>query len=546
MLERAAALLPAGDTARLELLPELAEALFVAGKLAQGQAVCEEAIEAAERQGDRRTRAHALVVLVDWGLITGQEGEADRAQRVAEDARAVFEEAGDELGLARAWSLFGQSGWARGQMNPAHAAFKRALEHAQRAQHERLQAQILDFANAALLCGPAHVDEVTRQGEQTLDWARANGNRYLEANTLGYPLGLSDAMRGRLDRARRQIVEAKAILEDLGLLLWRGHVSHAAGYVELLAGDPSAAEREWREGYELLEATGDRYVQPLNAAGIALALCLQNRWSEADHWATVSEELAPARLCDTPGMVAHCSHDACSPTRGTGRKRAGSRRRQRQRFAARTSFYRADIYVTLAEALREVGETAAAREHAREALRNLRAEGPRGRRRQRARAARLRSSREGHPELGHHEGEPLRRRALGRAQVAGVLEDAQQNRVAGGVRLLQTGHELPSLPGRAADVGVAADDERGRVALARAHVVVRGVGVQDGSELRIRRVAVLDRELGRVRVARVSHEVDERHERDDDAEEVRAAASGRRRRAARRCSRRRGRAGRPR
>ena len=44
--------------------------------------------------------------------------------------------------------------------------------------------------------------------------------------------------------------------------------------------------------------------------------------------------------------------------------------------------------------------------------------------------------------------------------------------------------------------------------------------MQDGSELRIRRVAVLDRELGRVGVTGVSHEVDERHERDDDAEEV--------------------------
>ncbi len=41
----------------------------------------------------------------------------------------------------------------------------------------------------------------------------------------------------------------------------------------------------------------------------------------------------------------------------------------RQCFVARTVFYRADIYVTLAEALREVGDTAAAREQAREALR---------------------------------------------------------------------------------------------------------------------------------------------------------------------------------
>ena len=38
-------------------------------------------------------------------------------------------------------------------------------------------------------------------------------------------------------------------------------------------------------------------------------------------------------------------------------------------FRGTDCFYRADAYVILAEALREVGETAAAREHAREALR---------------------------------------------------------------------------------------------------------------------------------------------------------------------------------
>ena len=100
------------------------------------------------------------------------------------------------------------------------------------------------------------------EGEQTLDWARANGNRSLEANILGHSLGLSDAMRGRLDSARRQTVEAKAILEDLGLLLWRGHVSIRSGLRRAARRRPVCGGARVARGDELLEATGDRYVHP--------------------------------------------------------------------------------------------------------------------------------------------------------------------------------------------------------------------------------------------------------------------------------------------
>ena len=58
----------------------------------------------------------------------------------------------------------------------------------------------------------------------------------------------------------------------------------------------------------------------------------------------------------------------CSPTRGTGRKQPLAQEAAGA-WPAWTFFYRADAYVILAEALREVGETAAALEHAREALR---------------------------------------------------------------------------------------------------------------------------------------------------------------------------------
>jgi predicted ATPase/DNA-binding SARP family transcriptional activator/class 3 adenylate cyclase len=367
LLERAVALLPADDAARLQLLPELADALFLAGRLAEANAVCEQAIEAALRQGDHRTRAHALVVLLAWQLMTDPEGRTDRAQGVAQEALAIFEQAGDELGVARAWSLLSQVAFAQWRMAEARAAAERSLEHARRIGHERLQAWLLDLANAAMLWGPDHVDEAIARAEETLAWASTNGNRYLEAELLGYSLAVGNAMQGRFAEAREQIGQAKAILEELGLRLWRGHASNSAGYVEWLAGNPAAAEHELRAGIELLDED-ERVIRALNATFLGLVLCQQNRWDEAAHWSTVSEQLSPGDSAVHQGwwraaratLLAHQGRDD------------GVRRLANEATAAvrgTDSFPRADFHVILAEALRQVGETASAREHAREALR---------------------------------------------------------------------------------------------------------------------------------------------------------------------------------
>ncbi len=171
------------------------------GKLARAKAVCEEAIEAAHREGDRPNRGPRA----RRSRSTGSSRPTRRARRIAPNAWqktrwAVFEEAGDELGLARAWSLLGATGLGARTNDRA----QRCVERGTRARTARAarapagaDARLCECAHS--LWGPAHVDEVTTRGEETLAWARANGNRYLEANTLGYSLGLSDAMRGRID-----------------------------------------------------------------------------------------------------------------------------------------------------------------------------------------------------------------------------------------------------------------------------------------------------------------------------------------------------------
>jgi hypothetical protein len=247
---------------------------------------------------------------------------------MAREALSVFEEVRDEIGQARAWSLLSATAWARGRMVEVRRAADRGLVHARHAQHERVQARLLDFANSGLVWGPAHVDEVTGRAEQTLAWARANGNRYLEAITLGFPIGLSTALRGQTAEARRQISDAKTLLDGMN----------------------------------------ERWVRPLTAARLAAALCEQGRWNEAVHSSTLSEELAPTDSGLHQGwwravratLLGHES-DAGEVCRLATEAKAALRRTD--------WFHRADIYAVLAEALLGVGRKAPAREHAHEALR---------------------------------------------------------------------------------------------------------------------------------------------------------------------------------
>jgi hypothetical protein len=62
--------------------------------------------------------------------------------------------------------------------------------------------------------------------------------------------------------------------------------------VEMLAGDPEAAERDLRRDYEALEQMGEKYLLSTVAAELAGVLAEQDRDEEAERYTDVAEELA--------------------------------------------------------------------------------------------------------------------------------------------------------------------------------------------------------------------------------------------------------------
>ena len=98
-------------------------------------------------------------------------------------------------------------------------------------------------------------------------------------------------MEGRFDEARELLATSEATFEELGLTLSTA-VSHDASTVEMLAGDPVAAERILRSGYAALEEMGDTALLSTTAAFLGQALIAQDRHKEAEGLAEISAELA--------------------------------------------------------------------------------------------------------------------------------------------------------------------------------------------------------------------------------------------------------------
>jgi ATP/maltotriose-dependent transcriptional regulator MalT len=97
-------------------------------------------------------------------------------------------------------------------------------------------------------------------------------------------------MEGRFDQARVLYAESRATLEDLGGKVLAATTSLDSGPVELLAGDPVAAERELRHDYEILREMGERYFLSTTAALLAQAMCAQGRYDEAFELSRESED----------------------------------------------------------------------------------------------------------------------------------------------------------------------------------------------------------------------------------------------------------------
>jgi predicted ATPase len=286
LLERSADLLD-DDARRAVLLPDLGAAQMEAGNLAEAEAILAEAGQLARSAKDERAESRVLVQQQFLELLRLAEGTEEAAQLV-ERVIPVFERHDDHHGLCRARRLQGTLHWIEARAAAAAEAWQQAAAYARQAGNENERSEILCWVGSSMLFGPVPVSEGIRRCERMR--AEFAGNLAPEAEMLRSLAGLH-AMEGRFGLARSLLANSDHIFEELGQTL-NSAISHAVAIVELLAGDPAAAERSLRSGYEALEEMGERAYLSTTAAYLAQAIFAQGRHEEAEQLTELSEQLS--------------------------------------------------------------------------------------------------------------------------------------------------------------------------------------------------------------------------------------------------------------
>jgi class 3 adenylate cyclase/tetratricopeptide (TPR) repeat protein len=283
-------LLPEDHPQRPRALYELAHAHGNAFEAPEALAAADGALAAAIAAGDESLQWLARVDRTLAQLL------GDPHARVIGDVRTEFLEAlqaferlRDDRGLAETWLAMTEVDWMS-------CSFDDALEHAERAEyHARAtrDRRLLQWASlkrqAAQMFGSTKPEDALRSIDAML--AEFDTEGPVRSISLVHQ-SIYAAYQGDLDRARHLSDEAIAAAERLGNRFMLAASSGFRGQIELLAGDPSAAEPHVRREHDTLLALGDDGHRSTSAAEFAVVLCDLGRVDEADRLATDAMSLA--------------------------------------------------------------------------------------------------------------------------------------------------------------------------------------------------------------------------------------------------------------
>jgi class 3 adenylate cyclase/tetratricopeptide (TPR) repeat protein len=292
LIGRAVALLDDEEQERLELLPEYGEALLQVGRFAEAEGVLAEAIGGGERPGAELVRAHASLVDLLVQLRAGdQDAWRDAAAVTIAEAMGVFQEAGDDAGMAKSWRLLAWTHGTACNYGLAADASAQALEFARAAGDTRQQTRAATAYAAAAVLGPTPVSDAITRCERTVE--QVSGDRQSEGLLLAL-LGSLHAMDGGFERARELSARARDVLEDLGLGVEVARVGFESWRVEMLAGDLLAAERVLKVSHASLLELGERYFLATVAGWLGQTSYALGRYDEAESLADQIDALAQA------------------------------------------------------------------------------------------------------------------------------------------------------------------------------------------------------------------------------------------------------------
>ena len=291
LLGRAVALLEEASPDRLELLPDLAEALVETGDFATAEAYLGEVMSGGEATADAGLVAHAVIGRLLAHLYAGGESEnwGEEVLREVPDVIATLEARGDHTGLAKAHMLMGTVHGTRLRFGDFLQSAELRVHHANLAGDRRHRVRAVVAYAFAALYGPTSVPEALRRCDDVL--TLAEGDKRAVGLVMCLVANLQ-AMRGNFEEARALAGLGRGLVEEVGATVSAAATALQSGVVELLADDVAAAERELRRSYDALTAIGETYFASSVAALLAHVLARVGRDAEAVELTLVAEELA--------------------------------------------------------------------------------------------------------------------------------------------------------------------------------------------------------------------------------------------------------------
>ncbi|MEO5844728.1 MAG: AAA family ATPase, partial [Caldimonas sp.] len=290
LFRRAVALLPADDPRRLPLLPELGEVLLELGQFADARTVVDEPLERAKSAGNKRVEASALLVRMLVRLHSGESGSwSDAALELTTTIIPLLEQQEAHGELGKAWRLVAMVHQIAGRFGEAGETIAKVIKHARLAGDERLVARSALGMTVNALCGPTPAVDAISQCEALI--ASGLADRQVQ-NLIICKIAQLHAMVGDYETARRNARSARSVLHDLGEGVRAAASSFDLGLVEMLAGDPAAAERELRPACETLQELGETYFLSSMMITLARAVLEQGRDEEALAMTATAEKSA--------------------------------------------------------------------------------------------------------------------------------------------------------------------------------------------------------------------------------------------------------------
>ena len=289
LLDRAARVLDERNGERARLLVSAAEAYMEIGEFATADDALVQAAAVADDVGARPVLTTANLVRLQLQFRSEASTSIDDVMREAQAGIKDLKAFDDPNALARAWRLMTLVYGVSGRYEAAGDANDRTIEFARRGGDHVLEKRLYSSAAQVALSGPLLAQAGIKRCEELVQISE--GDRRSQAVTLA-ALAHLRAMVGDFVQAREDYRRGRGTLEELGLRFDAALISIDSGPVELLAGDPVAAEAELRKDHEALDAMGERNYISSIAGLLAEALYRQGRFDEAATSAAFSEEVA--------------------------------------------------------------------------------------------------------------------------------------------------------------------------------------------------------------------------------------------------------------